>query len=278
MTVDEYMALARQCLAQVADSPRLEARLLAEHVLGVKDTWLIAHGRHALEPAAQAQLQALLARRAAGTPMAYLTGRRAFYGRDFRVSPDTLIPRPETEHLVEAALERCAKARPLRVLDVGTGTGCIAITLSLECPLWQVTGVDISPAALAVAGENARLLGAKVDLALSDLFSGLQDQRFHIIVSNPPYVAEDDPHLARGDVRHEPRSALVSGPRGMDTLAALVAQAPSHLEAQGWLIMEHGHDQAEAVASCLQDRGFREHFLVRDLAGLPRITGGRFMG
>lgn len=262
-------ALDRQC------APVLEARMLAQVVLGVSRSWLVAHGREALAEDRRALLDGLLQRRLTGEPMAHILGEREFYGRRFRVSPATLIPRPETEHLVEAALARAHQGM-IRVLDIGTGSGCVAITLKLERPHWQVTGIDVSAAALAVARDNAAALDAAVDWRESDLFDALAGERFDLIVGNPPYVSAGDPHLDQGDVRFEPRLALVSGADGLDHIRRIVREAPEHLAVGGWLILEHGWDQAEAVAALLASSGFVDGFMQRDLAGQARICGGRW--
>jgi len=262
-------ALDRQC------APVLEARMLAQVVLGVSRSWLVAHGLEALAEDRRALLDGLLQRRLTGEPMAHILGEREFYGRRFRVSPATLIPRPETEHLVEAALARAHQGM-IRVLDIGTGSGCVAITLKLERPHWQVTGIDVSAAALAVARDNAAALDAAVDWRESDLFDALAGERFDLIVGNPPYVSAGDPHLDQGDVRFEPRLALVSGADGLDHIRRIVREAPEHLAVGGWLILEHGWDQAEAVAALLASSGFVDGFMQRDLAGQARICGGRW--
>ncbi|MBK6743781.1 MAG: peptide chain release factor N(5)-glutamine methyltransferase [Hydrogenophilales bacterium] len=275
MRLDALLADAARRLAETSPTPRLDARLLARHALGVSETWLIAHGRDAIEAEQATRIEALIDRRAAGEPVAYILGAREFYARVFKVTPDTLIPRPETEHLIEAALECLANRPALCVLDIGTGTGCIAITLKLVRPEWTVTAVDLSPATLAVARENGAALGAEVAWLESDLFAALGGQRFDLIVSNPPYVASADPHLTQGDLRFEPATALASGPDGLDTLRAIVKSAPTYLEPPGWLILEHGYDQADAVGSLLRDAGFKDSFLIRDLAGQARVSGGR---
>jgi release factor glutamine methyltransferase len=256
-------------------SARLEARVLAAHGLGVAPAWIVAHDRDPLTDAQAGLLEALVGRRAGGEPVAYIVGRREFYGRAFRVDPAVLIPRPETEHLVEAALDRLPADRPAAVLDLGTGSGCVAVTLALERPAWRLTAVDVSPAALAVAADNGRALGARVEWLASDLYAALPGRRFAAIVGNPPYVAAGDPHLVSGDPRFEPRLALASGADGLDTLRAIVAGAPAHLEAGGWLILEHGWDQGEAVAGLLRQAGFTAVFTDRDLAGRARVSGGR---
>lgn len=262
-------------LTGASPSARLDARLLAGHALGVSQTWLIAHDRDELGPERIAAIEGLVGRRAAGEPMAYIVGEREFFGRAFQVTPDTLIPRPETEHLVEAALARLGDRTDIRVVDIGTGTGCLALTLKLERPTWRVTGTDISKQALAIATRNGVRHGAAVDWLESDLFAALDGQRFDLIVSNPPYVAEGDTHLAEGDLRFEPAQALASGQDGLTALRAIVKSAPTYLEKSGWLILEHGWDQAETVAGLLARAGFVDRFLLRDLAGQARVSGGR---
>lgn len=277
MTLAARLAGAAARLAEaLALSPRearLEVRILAAAALGVAPVWLIAHADEVPTAAQAARLDALLARRLAGEPVAYILGEREFYGRPFRVGPATLIPRPETEHLVEAALARAPTGA--RVLDIGTGSGCIAITLKLERPDWSVCAVDLSLEALAVARDNAERLGAGLECLASDLFAALPGRVFDLIVSNPPYIPAADPHLDRGDVRFEPRAALASGPDGLATIRAIVAEAPAHLAAGGWLLLEHGYDQGEAVPALLRGAGYTEVFLERDLAGLARVSGGR---
>ncbi len=277
-SLDDWLRDSARLLSESLGSqcaPVLEARMLAQAVLGVSRAWLVAHGREAPAEDRRSLLDGLLQRRLAGEPMAHILGEREFYGRRFRVGPATLIPRPETEHLVEAALARAHPGK-VRVLDLGTGSGCVAITLALERPHWHVTGIDVSAAALAVARDNAAALGAAVDLRESDLFDALAGERFDLIVGNPPYVSAGDPHLDQGDVRFEPRLALVSGADGLDHIRRIARRAPAHLAAGGWLILEHGWDQAEAVAALLECSGFVDGFMQRDLAGQARISGGRW--
>ena len=253
---------------------RLDARVLAAHVLRVDAAWLIAHDTDPL-PAQQAlAFQSLLARRLSGLPIAYLTGSREFYGRLFQVSADVLIPRPDTELLVELALARIPPDQAIDVLDLGTGSGCIAITLARERPLARVTAVDHSPAALAIAQCNAESLNARVEFLASDWFSALSGRRFDLIVSNPPYIAAADPHLAQGDVRFEPISALAAGPDGLDDLRHLIAAARAHLQPGGALLLEHGYDQAEAVRAWLRQNGIQSPQSWHDLAGVQRVSGG----
>lgn len=271
---------------------RLEAQLLLAHALKVDRVWLIAHDTDPLTPAQLDACNALIARRLVGEPIAYLLGEREFYGRRFQVTPAVLIPRPETELLVDLALERLPADAPARVLDLGTGSGCLALTLALERPLAQVTAVDASADALAVARENAHHLQvANVALIESDWFAVLeggagcnppgrmnpapQRRAFDLIVANPPYVAAADPHLAQGDVRFEPLSALAAGADGLDDLRRIIAAAPAHLAPGGGLLLEHGWDQGEAVPALLYAAGFIDVECVPDLAGQPRVSLGR---
>lgn len=252
---------------------RLEAQLLAAHGLSVSRSWLIAHDDQRLCPRRHADLEELLERRLGGEPMAYILGRRAFYDLELEITPAVLIPRPETELLVEAALERTPPYS--RLLDLGTGSGAIALVLACQRPQASVTAVDCSPEALAVARANAQRLGlSNVNFRLSDWYAALKGEVFDLIVANPPYVAEDDPHLKRGDVRFEPAVALQAGPDGLAAIRRIVAGAPQHLAPGGWLLLEHGHDQAKACQALLAAVGFEAIFTLADLAGLPRVTGG----
>ncbi|OYW24328.1 MAG: protein-(glutamine-N5) methyltransferase, release factor-specific, partial [Hydrogenophilales bacterium 12-63-5] len=217
----------------------------------------------------------LLARRLSGLPIAYLVGSREFFGRPFRVSSDVLIPRPDTERLVELALARIPPNQAYDVLDLGTGSGCIAITVALERPLARVTAVDRSPSALTVAQRNAECLDARVEFLTSDWFSALEGRRFDLIVGNPPYIAAADPHLAQGDVRFEPLCALAAGRDGLDDLRHLTAAACSHLKLGGTLLLEHGYDQAEAVRRLLQQNGIGAPQSWHDLSGILRVSGGK---
>lgn len=253
---------------------RLEARVLAAFAWDVAPAWLIAHDTDLPDRTQLAQFSTLLARRLVGEPIAYLTGTREFYGRSFRVSPDVLIPRPDTELLVERALAHMPGDQAVEVLDLGTGSGCIAITLALERPLARVTAVDRSDAALATAKNNGSILNAPVEFLTSDWFSALAGRRFDFIVGNPPYIAAADPHLARGDVRFEPLSALAAGPDGLDDLRRLIAAAPGHLKPGGALLVEHGYDQANAVLALLQAAGFPHPQSWPDLSGIYRVSGG----
>ncbi|MCX7673103.1 MAG: peptide chain release factor N(5)-glutamine methyltransferase [Thiobacillaceae bacterium] len=268
-------ACLRQELGLDPDTARLEAQLLAAHALGVDRAWLVAHGEQAPDSGQHQTLTALLHRRRAGEPMAYLLGRREFYGMELHVSPAVLIPRPETELLVELALARLPTERPGRILDLGTGSGAIALALARARPLATIVAVDRSAAALAVARANAqRLAPARVDFVLGDWYAPLGDQDFDLIVANPPYVAADDPHLQQGDLRFEPREALAAGADGLDALRVIIAGAPAHLRAGGWLLVEHGHEQGAACCALLAQAGFEDIGTWTDLAGLPRVSGG----
>ncbi|ODU00461.1 MAG: protein-(glutamine-N5) methyltransferase, release factor-specific [Thiobacillus sp. SCN 63-1177] len=221
-----------------------------------------------------AAADALLTRRLAGEPIAYLVGAREFYGRPFEVSPAVLIPRPDTELLVELALAHMPPGQAVEVLDLGTGSGCIAITLALERPLAQVTALDRSPAALAVARRNAARLDAEVEFLSSDWFAALGGRHFDLIVGNPPYIAAGDPHLNRGDIRFEPLTALAAGRDGLDDLRRLTATACAHLKPGGALLLEHGYDQADAVQALLRASGFHSPRSWTDLSGVRRVSGG----
>jgi release factor glutamine methyltransferase len=253
---------------------RIEARALACHAWQVEAAWLIAHDTDPLTDEMLATFHALLTRRLEGVPIAHLLGSREFYGRPFLVSPDVLIPRPDTELLVELALERIPPDRSVDVLDLGTGSGCIAITLALERPLARVTAVDRSAAALKVAKHNAEIHNTRVEFLTSDWFAALAERRFDLIVSNPPYIPVSDPHLARGDVRFEPEAALAAGVDGLDDLRRLIHDARTHLKPGGTLLLEHGYDQADAVQSLLRMNGFHNPQSWADLAGILRASGG----
>lgn len=268
-SVAALLAAARQRI------PVGEARLLLSHVLDRSTAWLEAHRDDAVPEEKVDEYSALAGRRAAGEPIAYLTGLRDFYSRDFMVTPDVLIPRPETELLVDIAKEKLFAADTARILDLGTGSGCLAVTLALDLHWAEVTAIDVSPAALEVARSNARRHGAAVKFIVSDWFVALPPQRFDFIVANPPYVAAGDPHLAEGDLRFEPPGALTDHTDGLSALRHIVAAAPVWLAPGGWLFMEHGYDQAAAVAALLAEAGFMDIEQRRDLAGIVRASGGR---
>lgn len=253
-----------------------DARLLLAHALGRSPAWLFAHGDEPLDEGAQQRFEALLERCQQGEPTAYLTGRRGFWSFDLAVSPDTLIPRPETELLVELALARLPAGAALQIADLGTGSGAIALALAHERPQAQVTAVDVSHAALEVARGNARTLGlSNLSFSHGDWLQPLAEQRFDLIASNPPYIAEDDPHLH--DLRHEPAPALTSGADGLDAIRTIARSAPTHLHVGGWLLLEHGRDQGDAVRALLEHAGFDDIATHRDLEHRDRVTIGRWL-
>lgn len=254
---------------------RLDARLLLEYASGCSHADLLARPETALPAPALAQFLAWVERRAAGEPFAYLVGEAEFRGRVFQVSPDVLIPRPETELLVELARERLRGIARPRVLDLGTGSGIIAVSLALECPAAEVVAVDLSAAALAVARNNAGRLGARVDFRAGSWYEALAGERFDLIVSNPPYVAAGDPHLALNGLPCEPQMALTDGADGLDCIRAIVAGAAGHLTADGALFFEHGYDQGAASRNLLTTAGFKAAFTRTDLAGIDRVSGGQ---
>ncbi|MHC6227357.1 peptide chain release factor N(5)-glutamine methyltransferase [Pseudomonas sp. X10] len=263
--------------AQLPDSPteRLDAELLLAAAIGKSRSYLHTWPERIVSSEAAQTFAGYLARRRAGEPVAYILGQQGFWTLDLEVAPHTLIPRPDTELLVESALA-LVPTTPARVLDLGTGTGAIALALASERPAWQVTAVDRVEEAVALAERNRlRLHLDNVQVCASHWFDSLNGQRFDLILSNPPYIAAEDPHLAAGDVRFEPSSALVAGKDGLDDLRVIIAQAPGHLLPNGWLLLEHGYDQAAAVRELLTQQGFIEVASRRDLAGHERISLGR---
>jgi release factor glutamine methyltransferase len=302
-------------LALDATTARIEAQSLLQHILNVPRAWLLAHGDDILTADQFSACEKLLQRRLHGEPLAYLLGEREFFGLPFKVTPATLIPRPETELLVELALERIAYQQPHphpnpplegegscpsplapvpspsrgglgwgwgntntpTILDLGTGSGAIALSIAHARSHSCVLACDASAAALTIARENAdRLQLTNVTFLQSDWYAALNNQRCHLIVSNPPYIAANDPHLQQGDLRFEPPSALASGDDGLRDIRLIVAQARDHLEPDGWLLLEHGYDQAQAVRTLLHKAGFTEIFSAHDLAGIERCTGGQW--
>lgn len=252
-----------------------DARVLLAAALGRDAAYLIAHGEDPLTEAQAGCFERWVARRAAGEPVAYIVGMREFYGRPFRVTRDVLIPRPETELLIEVALEALRGLASPRVLDLGTGSGCIAITLAAECPGARVTAVDASEAALGLARDNAGRLHVRgIDWRVSDWFSALGDAQFELVVSNPPYIAEGDAHLEAGDLRYEPPAALTAGRDGLDALRRIVRDAAGHLVTGGSLWVEHGYGQGAACRALFIQHGYAGVRTRRDLAGLERVTGG----
>jgi release factor glutamine methyltransferase len=270
---------------RASELPPLEARALLSHVLQVTPAWVVAHDEVTLDEMSKHHLDALAERRRRGEPIAYLVGEKEFWGMMFKVTPDVLIPRPETETLVETALRYVPMEQETRVLDLGTGSGAIAIAIARERPCSSLWAADISAAALCLAEENAvRLLredAGRIVWCLSDWFAAIpvpqQDSElFSVIVSNPPYIAAADAHLDEGDVRFEPRGALIGGRSGWEALQMIAQQAPIYLQSGGVLLMEHGYDQGDVAKALLRDAGFTQCETVCDLAGVPRVTLGDY--
>lgn len=271
-------SLIREASHRIAsDTPRLDAELLLSHVTGLSRTSFRAWPEREIEPRQVEAFGQLVSRRLLGEPIAYLVGHQEFWSLPLKVSPSTLIPRPDTECLVEAALALPLPANA-RVLDLGTGTGAIALALASEHPDWQVSACDCVAEAVALARENAQSLGLAVTVTQSHWFDDLPQSSFDLIVSNPPYIEEGDHHLAEGDVRFEPGSALVSGVDGLDDIRKIVTQAPDWLVGNGWLLVEHGYDQAEAVQVLFRARGFESVGSRQDYGQNDRMTFGQWPG
>ncbi|MDP2787281.1 MAG: peptide chain release factor N(5)-glutamine methyltransferase [Pseudomonadota bacterium] len=265
-----------EALALARPEARIEARVLLAHALKVDHAWLIAHDRDTPTPAQRDAIENLIARRTGGEPVAYILGEREFYGLSFAVTPAVLIPRPDTELLVQLALDRIPTDQTSSVLDLGTGSGAIALALAVHRPLARIVAVDRSPAALEVARKNATRLGLRnLSFLLSDWYAGLGVKNFDIIVANPPYIAAGDAHLDQGDLRFEPREALQSDAGGLADIRKIVAGAPAHLHPGGWLLFEHGYDQGEASQHLLRQAGWSQVCTWVDLSGLPRVSGGQ---
>jgi len=262
--------------------PQRETAMLLERILQTSRANIAAHPERFIDAQQEHLARAWIQRRVGGEPMAYILGEREFYGVKLIVTPDVLIPRPETETLVEQALVRLSKQyapTTARVLDLGTGSGAIAISLAEQRPALDIVAIDISAKALAVAKQNAIKLGVHILFVESDWFSALGNERFDLIVSNPPYVGRGDPHLTQGDLRFEPIGALTDNApdrRGLACIRRIIDDAPKHLNGEGWLMFEHGYDQALACRDLLAARGFVELMCVPDLAGIPRVSGGRW--
>jgi release factor glutamine methyltransferase len=266
-------ALLRQARDRIDPA---DAELLLAHALGRSRTWLLAHADDAIAPGDAARFEALVERRAAGEPVAYLTGSRGFWTLDLAVTPATLVPRPETELLVELALARIPADADARIADLGTGSGAIALAIAKERPRCRVVATDASGDALDVARGNATRNGiGNVEFRHGDWCAPLVGDSFELIAGNPPYIAEGDPHLDEGDLRFEPATALSSGNDGLDAIRAIVRNAPAYLCAGGWLLLEHGWEQGEAVRALLRDAGFVDVATERDLEGRDRVSLGR---
>jgi release factor glutamine methyltransferase len=255
---------------------RYESQLLLQHALKVNRAWLIAHESDDLAADIQHEFNTLMKRRIGGEPIAYILGNREFYGLNLAVTPATLIPRPDTEILVDIALEKIQVNQPAQVLDLGTGTGAIALAIAQQRPQVQVTGVDASKPALEIAISNSQQLHiTNSHFILSDWFNNLNDTRFDVIVSNPPYIEEADAHLKQGDLRFEPISALASGADGLDDIRRIIDGCLIHLKPQGWLMFEHGYNQAEVVRELMAQTGLVAIETFKDLGGNDRVTIGK---
>ena len=280
MSTLKVAELLREAAARLpGEDARHEAEQLLIHVLGVERAWLFSHATDEVEADALERFEVLLARRAEGHPLAYLTGRRGFWTLDLQVNTATLIPRPETELLVEQALARLPADDMVRVADMGTGSGAIALSIASERPLATVMATDVLGPTLAMAVKNAQAHGLEnVWFQRGHWYTALGADRFDMIVSNPPYIAAGDPHLVQGDLRFEPPPALASGPDGLDAIREIVAGAHEHLVPGGWLLLEHGWDQGEAIRALLEQAGFVEAQTVQDLEQRDRVTLGRWPG
>ncbi len=276
LTIGAVLAEGAQRLTGASETPWLDAELLLAHVLGESRTRLKSHPERAVDPRQVASYFEAVDRRAAGEPLAYLTGRREFWSLPLAVTPAVLVPRPETELVVERALALCQKPSA-SVADLGTGSGAIAIALASERPGWKIVATDASEEALSVARGNAAALApGRIEFLQGAWFAPLAGRRFDLIVSNPPYVADGDPVLAQPPLCHEPRSALVAGEDGLSCLREIIRDAPQHLHRGGWIVLEHGATQAADVARELVARGFGHVRSHRDLAGHERVTEGQW--
>lgn len=269
-------ALLASTLALERTTARIEVQCLLQKILCVERVYLLAHPERKLTDAEYAHYSSLRQRRIQGEPIAYILEAREFFGLNLKVTPATLIPRPDTELLVELAIQRIAGQPHASVLDLGTGSGAIALAIAHASPQAKVMATDTSTAALAIAKENAQTLGIhNIKFAHSNWFATLGEQRYTLIVTNPPYIAAGDPHLTQGDVRFEPATALISGQDGLHDIRQLIQLAPAHLLPGGWLLLEHGYNQAQAVRELLNKAGFDLVFSACDIAGIERVSGGQ---
>ena len=272
-TVSEALDWATEQLSE-SDDARLDSQVLLAYALNVSRTWLFTWPDKALDGATLTAFNALIEERKSGTPIAYITGYRDFWSLRLKVTPDTLIPRADTELLVETALTLKNVEKPCDVIDLGTGTGAIALSLANECPSWRITATDINPKTLAVAKENATTLELAVSFKESAWFDAIND-RYDLVISNPPYIESDDPHLQQGDLRFEPAGALASGQDGLDDIRLLVQQALKHLKKDGYLLLEHGYQQAESVRTLMADAGYIDIETHQDIEDRDRVTLGK---
>lgn len=275
MTIEEALIQTAARLGGSSDSPRLDAEVLLAHALQVSRTHLYTWPDRALDATVEQRFLALAEQRAAGVPVAYLTGVQEFWSLPLEVSPATLIPRPETELLVEQALRRLPQEQPHTVLDLGTGTGAIALAIASERPLAHICAVDSSAAALQVAARNSQRLGLPIELLQSDWYAAVAHRRFHLIAANPPYIGADEPEVSQGDCRFEPRQALVAAETGLAALRQIISEAPQHLEPGGWLLVEHGYRQGAPCRDLFAAAGLTAITTQRDLQSHERLTLGQ---
>ena len=275
LTVRQAQQLGKQLLSEIIGIDHvLEAAVLLAHAVQKDRSWLFAWPEKELSIQQQQHFENYLQRRLKGEPVSYIAGYREFWGLNLKVSPETLIPRPETELLVETALSKVNEAAA-NVLELGTGTGAIAVALSTERPAWKILATDTRTSTLTIARENFEKYNMKIDSVLSDWFENTPDEKFDLIISNPPYIESDDPHLKQGDLRYEPLAALASGKDGLDAIRKITQQAAAYLTEKGWLMLEHGYNQGEAVFSLFQKSGFSNIETLNDLSGNDRITIGQ---
>lgn len=278
-TIAHILQLAQQKLRKISESARSDAEILLAHALDCTRTYLRIWPQRTLTIEQRDQFLKLLARRLEGEPIAYLTGQRDFWDMTLEVSPDTLIPRPETETLIELALAKIPLDATWRIADLGTGSGAIALTIARERPRCQLTATDISPATLAIAHRNAEQLKVNnVTFTKGPWCAPLANAQFEMIVSNPPYIHPDDPHLQQGDLRFEPLNALQSGADGLADIRIICAEARKHLRPAGWLLLEHGYDQGTAVPAILHELGYQQIHTEKDLAKNDRVSLGAWAG
>ncbi len=276
MNLTDWLKYAEQKLNKATSTPRLDAEILLLHTLKINKTKLYTHPEAPITENNLITLEQILTQRLSGIPVAYILGEKEFWSMTFKVTPDVLIPRPETEHLIEITLSLLDTHKPQTVLELGTGSGIIAITLAKECPLWKIIACDNSIPALSIARENAKhLLPPNTNLSFckSNWFSDIPPQTFSAIISNPPYIPENDPHLPA--LQYEPISALTSGTDGLDDIRTLITQSPSYLNSDGILLLEHGYDQGKVIRETLKETNFTEIKTYADLAGQERVTVGK---
>ena len=275
-SIAQALKQASQKLTETSDSARLDAGVLLCHVLDCTATHLIAWPEKLLNDKQTQTFNQLIEQRHTGIPVAYLIGSKEFWSLNFKVTPATLIPRPDTEILVEFVLNKFSDQKKLKLLDLGTGSGAIAIAIASERPNWEIVATDISTEALSIAAENARQHQiTNIQFIESNWFEQLDRQYFDLIISNPPYIAEHDEHLSQGDVRFEPLSALASGETGLDDINRITAQSKKYLKPNGWLAFEHGYNQKQSVYDCFNHYQFQNITQLTDLSGQPRVTAGR---